>query len=263
MAIEVPCGDIEKVKAAHAPTVSALDEANSGGPVLRDVNNPDPKLRETFWYYQYVPFSSRKAHQLQRTEELLATRDAFRVRRVASLAAGYADQVARIDAEMKRIDAQIASIGGNSQTPRRGSLRTKLDEDPYDSVRLEDLRRMVGAWRIGRVTDVKAQRYATFEGGPSDAGFALTVNVNMAWMPVCGEPNRDMFYQLQQSLGGDAPGTRANEELARDARRVYTAAGANDDSDFATNVHCPSLGRLDADGRNANPTLLSLSLIHI
>ena len=63
------------------------------------------------------------------------------------------------------------------------SKRRKLTEDPYDQdkQRKLDFRRMVGAWHIGKVMDMKAGKMPYFEGGPVETGYQLTVNVNFEW----------------------------------------------------------------------------------
>ena len=159
-------------------------------------------------------------------------------------------QRAEARAMMAAVDAQLATIGGNGQSARRGSLRSKLDEDTYDAVRLEDLRRMVGAWRIGRVTDTKFARYSCYDGGPADAAFALTVDVNLQWFPVCGQPNRDAYWRALEALGVKKQAEL--EKQARERRGVPRTGPTKSDTEG------PPLGRLDADGRNANPTLLAL-----
>ena len=64
----------------------------------------------------------------------------------------------------------------------RMSKRRKLDSDPYEpEQKFEDLRRLVGAWHIGKVLDMKAAKMPYFEGGPMETGYRVTVNVNIEW----------------------------------------------------------------------------------
>mgnify|MGYP001197377225 CR=1 FL=1 len=57
----------------------------------------------------------------------------------------------------------------------RSTLRAPFDQDPFDAIRSADLHNMIGAYKIGRVMDVKAMRYSAYDGGPADTGFAATV----------------------------------------------------------------------------------------
>ncbi len=61
--------------------------------------------------------------------------------------------------------------------------RLKSDYDQYDSVeqREIDFKNMVGAWRVGKVIDVKAQKMPWFPSGPSETGYRVTTNVDIEW----------------------------------------------------------------------------------
>ena len=61
--------------------------------------------------------------------------------------------------------------------------RLKSEYDQYDSVeqRTMDFKNMVGAWRVGKVIDVKAQKMPWFPTGPSETGYRVTTNVDIEW----------------------------------------------------------------------------------
>ena len=60
--------------------------------------------------------------------------------------------------------------------------RRRLDADPYESeTKREDLQRLVGAWHLGKVLDMKAAKMPYFEGGPMETGYRVSVNLNIEW----------------------------------------------------------------------------------
>ena len=65
----------------------------------------------------------------------------------------------------------------------RAIKRLKSEYDQYDSPgqRKADFGNMVGAWRIGKVIDVKAQKMPWFPSGPSETGYRVTTNVDIEW----------------------------------------------------------------------------------
>ena len=117
--------------------------------------------REQCAFYQYVPFSSRQAWLRQQLYEM--GRDPT----IGSPAEAKKQMTARIN-----------------RTSGRGSKKFPLDEDPFDAVRSHDLEHMVGAWKVGRVLDVKSMRHTAYEGGPASTGSALTVDVQIGWHDV-------------------------------------------------------------------------------
>lgn len=74
-----------------------------------------------------------------------------------------------------------------SSHPYEPNIRTKRQRtgasDPYDddNQRIKDMRRMVGAWRVGTVMDMKAAKMPWFEGGPAETGFRVTCDVHVEW----------------------------------------------------------------------------------
>ena len=62
------------------------------------------------------------------------------------------------------------------------SKRRRVDSDPYESeAKIEDLQRLVGAWHVGKVLDMKAAKMPYFEGGPVETGYRVSVNLNIEW----------------------------------------------------------------------------------
>ena len=111
------------------------------------------------YFYQYAPFSSRKAWLCQHVQNEL----------LKGVAAGKSKEDV-----YNLINATLASHV-------RGSKKSRFDEDAFDAVRTADLAHMVGAWQIGRVLDIKAQRYAAYEGGPADTAYSMMVDVQIGW----------------------------------------------------------------------------------
>ena len=107
-----------------------------------------------YFYFQYMPFSSRAAHLVQKVADLETTKP-------------------RAEAE--------AEITRKYVTHTKGTSRHRFDQNPFDAVRTDDLRAMVGAWHLGRVLDCKAMRYDSYAGGPADTAYALMVDVGVSW----------------------------------------------------------------------------------
>lgn len=116
-----------------------------------------------YFYFQYMPFSSRAAHLVQK---------------VADLTVEYT--LKTNDPAKARADAE-AEITRKYVTHTKGTSRHRFDQNPFDAVRTDDLRAMVGAWHIGRVLDCKAMRYDSYAGGPADTAYALMVDVGIGW----------------------------------------------------------------------------------
>lgn len=123
---------------------------------------------DSFWFYQLMPFASRKAWLVTKMDEALA------------MAPG------------RKRDLEIRQISTDSAGPAsRNVLKAPFDEHPFDAVRSVDIHHMVGAYKVGRVLDIKAMRYSAYDGGPADTGHALTVDVQVAWQPSLEMANVD------------------------------------------------------------------------
>ena len=113
------------------------------------------------YFYQYMPFASRKAWLCQHVQDEM----------LKGLAqTPPVSQAATID----RINNSIVNHN-------KGAKKSRFDEDMFDAVRTEDLANIVGAWHLGRVLDIKSQRLTAYDGGPSDTGFSLMVDVQVGW----------------------------------------------------------------------------------
>jgi len=152
--------------------------------------NTDANLE--YYYYQWLPFSSRKAYLLEEVTQLRAKRDFYAAAIIDAGVAADAQALAAAKARLKATEAALRAIKvvDSNGDRRSGTRNYGLDQDPFDAVRLNDMKLMVGAWRVGRVTDVAAARYSAYAGGPADTGFALTVQVKLMWHPLCPVPNR-------------------------------------------------------------------------
>lgn len=116
---------------------------------------------DSFWFFQLMPFASRKAWLVTQMDEALALPDTDPDR----------------DRAIRRISTDSAGPAS------RNVLKTPFDEHPFDAVRSVDIHNMVGAYKVGRVLDIKAMRYSAYDGGPADTGHALNVDVQVAWQP--------------------------------------------------------------------------------
>lgn len=78
-------------------------------------------------------------------------------------------------------DKRMAMPDGEQVFKKR---RPNGDVTPFDNFeqRKEDFRHMVGAWKVGNVMDMKAATMPSYGGGPVDAGFRVTVNVNVDFL---------------------------------------------------------------------------------
>ena len=130
------------------------------------------------YFYQYMPFASRKAWLCQHVQDKIVA------------------NMTNPDVTKRRTASQtLNSINNNLVNHNKGAKKSRFDEDIFDAVRSEDLANMVGAWHVGRVLDIKAQRHTAFDGGPSDTGFSLMVDVQVGW--------RDAF-RVQGGAADDA-----------------------------------------------------------
>ena len=247
----------------------------------------------TCYFFQIMPFSSRKAWLCQHVQdELTKVRDLLlndgqpidptggnpidvELRNVNSKPANAgasedarrrlaASNVANAASVAKRnaIDVAIASkldkINCTLVNHSKGEKKSRFDDDVFDAVRSEDLANMVGAWHLGRVMDVKAMRHTAYEGGPQDTGFALTVDVQIAWrnalmlsggsrrpVPWDAETNATAtdaevsrmflnFVSAEGFTGYKAFGYTGNESRAAELRREQAAGQAKDPTNYDT-----------------------------
>ena len=134
------------------------------------------------YFYQYMPFASRKAWLCQYVH----------------------DEVLRGLAQTPAVSQQatVDRINNSLVNHNKGAKKSRFDEDIFDAVRTEDLANMVGAWHLGRVLDIKSQRLTAYDGGPSDTGFSLMVDVQIGWQdarPVPGGAD-DLAEQAADAL---------------------------------------------------------------
>ena len=138
------------------------DDGGPGRVAKADAGAP----KYCFVTYQYVTFTSAQAMEINADAGILGIRPYVPV--------GAVDDTGR----------RVA--GGLHAAKRR-----RVEHDVYDHFGAVDpherwkksraLRRIVGAWRIGKVLDTKAAEMPGFEGGPSERGHRLTVNVCVEW----------------------------------------------------------------------------------
>ena len=118
-----------------------------------------------YYYFQYMPFSSRYAWLAQvvetETAELVAK----------GMSEEEASAKARNEVTYHYITTQVGP----------GASKFRFDEGAFDAVRTDDLRNMTGAWVLGKVMDTKAMRYDTYAGGPADTAYAAMVNIGISW----------------------------------------------------------------------------------
>lgn len=158
-----------------------------------------------YFYFQYMPFSSRTAHLVQKVADLelqltLKTGDPIK---------------AREDAE--------SEVTRKYVTNNKGAGRHRFDQNPFDAVRTDDLRAMVGAWHVGRVLDCKAMRYDSYAGGPADTAYALMVDVGVSWRNSRRMDEGESKDEKEKREEGEAAayeGMTGTQRNAVDRRRV-------------------------------------------
>ena len=130
------------------------------------------------YFYQYMPFASRKAWLCQHVQD--------------EILKGLAqDPPVAAKATIDRINNKLVNHN-------RGSKKSRFDADIFDAVRTEDLANMVGAWHVGRVLDIKSQRHTAYDGGPSDTGFSLMVDVQIGWRKALKEEGGSETVRQQE-----------------------------------------------------------------
>ena len=118
-----------------------------------------------YYYFQYMPFSSRYAWLAQVVETETAKLVATGVEK------DEAETKARNKVTYDYITTQVGP----------GAAKFRFDEGVFDAVRTDDLKMMTGAWVLGKVMDTKAMRYDTYAGGPADTAYAAMVNIGISW----------------------------------------------------------------------------------
>jgi len=201
------------------------------------------KAGKDAYMFQILPFSSRKAYLCQYVQDELtdtkedmeefktemekyiknhpdATKDQARIT-AGNKMHRDGGTFLKLKASLKK---RLVTINAMVASHKRGEKKSRFDDDVFDAVRTEDLANMVGCWKVGRVLDVKAMRHASYEGGPSDTGFALMVDVQTSWLnalPLAGgsvpNANNEAGFLLSHS---------PSEEMDR-FNRQYVEYGTN------------------------------------
>jgi len=136
----------------------------------------------TYYFFQYLPMSGRKAHQCQVLHEhnLAESEAPGSARAVKAAADAKAHALAPVDTQ--------------AQSAARGAKKYPFDEDVFDAVRTPDLLMMVGAWNVGRVLDTRAMKYNTYDGGPVDGASAVKIDVQIKWISTRDLPGGSADY---------------------------------------------------------------------
>ena len=139
------------------------EDDDDGGPGRVKADAGAPQF--CFVSYQYVTFTSAQAMEINADAGILGIRPYVPV---------------------GSVDATHVAPGELHAAKRR-----RVEHDVYDHFGAVDpherwkksqaLRRIVGAWRIGKVLDTKAAEMPGYEGGPAERGHRLTVNVCLEW----------------------------------------------------------------------------------
>ena len=151
------------------------------------------------YFFQIVPFSSRKAYLCQHVQDILsAEKDKLMEEEMDKVSTEFpnatlalvrkeaGERIATTNKEKasaikEALQKKLIGINATMASHKHGEKKSRFDDDVFDAVRTEDLANMVGAWKLGHVLDVKAMRKPYYEGGPADSSFALTVDVQMSW----------------------------------------------------------------------------------
>ena len=172
--------------------LTMIDHTKIGHPDGRAGGTEPLQQGESFWFYQLMPFASHKAWLIQQMDEALRMPNDNNIYGQPANPGVDPDKriVKTTDADGNVLtyytnaqlrDMAISRISKDGIHHARSTLRAPFDADPYDAIRSADLHNMIGAWRVGRVMDIKAMRYSAYDGGPADTGFATTVDVQVAW----------------------------------------------------------------------------------
>lgn len=169
----------------------------------RVIKNGQTPSKESIYFFQYLPMSSRKAWLVDMWN----------------------------DAQAKGGDEETSfkRMLGLFSRPVQRVVGSVID-DVYDAVREEDLANMVGAWHLGRVLDTRAAKHAPYEGGPSNTGFMASVDVHVHWqnaVPYLKQPTEGMnnlgsgsYEGMEQNVRFVSYGTGTSYDLAKKQRGV-------------------------------------------
>ena len=156
-----PTGRLE-LRAAEEAYVAALATLDAARAALERVKS---MAQFCFVSYQYVSFTSAQAMEINADAGILGIRPYVPV---------------------GSVDATRVTPGELHAAKRRRVVHDVYDHfgavDPHEHwKKSQALRRVVGAWRIGKVLDTKAAEMPGYEGGPAERGHRLTVNVCVEW----------------------------------------------------------------------------------
>ena len=173
--------------------------------------NPTEARTKSCFFYQLVPFSSRKAWLAQFVQDELSKKKRELLQNEVdllkpanpgksyltllqmaenALANPRSNGAALEEQERRRQMAKVVadglrhkyvSINASLASHSKGAKKSRFDDDMFDAVRTEDLGMMVGAWHLGKVLDVQSMRHASYEGGPEDTSFAVSLDVQIGW----------------------------------------------------------------------------------
>ena len=267
---------------AYEMSVEAKKQIQKQDGTGKQFQNEQEAAAATCYFYQIMPFSSRKAWLCQHVQDELektrnealnsggavdalvnadigtwkgkaanAGKEPSKVQLAdwrATAIRTEADAQSKVPARAAFIDAALADklnkINCTLVNHTKGEKKSRFDDDVFDAVRSEDLANMVGAWHLGRVMDVKAMRHTAYDGGPQDTGFALTVDVEIAW--------RDAFYRVKKIepskpdvQGSSKPAMELNSATAFDAALTNTELQTLNMIEYGTNT-------IGKDGKKTN-----------
>lgn len=243
------------------------------------------------YMFQILPFSSRKAYLCQHVQDRLAEKrneeiDVEVQTKLAPLSIKTASVVVvrklreevlksiadndsvRAEKIRKALKDKLVSINACMASHKRGEKKSRFDDDIFDAVRTEDLANMVGAWKVGRVLDVKAMRHTSYEGGPSDTGFALMVDVQTSWLNALPRSGGSLDAAAKLTPDGAFLATRHNELDTLDTlSRQHVEYGTNrigrDGQVTSPEVNGTRKDQLAVDTHNAQFPSMRTSVGHI
>ena len=109
------------------------------------------------YFFQYMPFSSRAAHVIHKVNT------------------AFTEEANDGDDFKEWLKTKKVT------NPKEFGSKQKFDEFMYDAIRSDDLKNMVGAYKVGRVMDTKAAVHDKYSGGPRDTSYSCIVDVGISW----------------------------------------------------------------------------------